>query len=79
MRLSEYIDLYAGYILIVIGLSLLILGYWSLTSKLPKLAKDTKTEISIVTLKACLYLVIGGLVIIILGALHLIGVIPWWP
>ncbi len=55
---------------IVLGFSLIVLGFGSLLCTLDKSAKG-ETNISLITTKSAHTLVIGGLIIIIVGLLYL--------
>ena len=69
-------ELWIGLLAVVIGICVLATGYYCLIWVLPKKAKETDTSISMTALTASFWLVIGGIIISVLGFLHLMGVIP---
>jgi Trk-type K+ transport system membrane component len=67
--------------ILTLGGGILFIGYYSLICWLPKKVKNIDTNLSIQALKASLYLVIFGFVIIILGLLYTVAILPppdWW-
>jgi ABC-type multidrug transport system permease subunit len=61
---------------LLLGVLIVVAGYYHLIYKLPKMAKDVETRLSIEALRVSFWLVIFGLIIIILGLLYLMDVLP---
>jgi hypothetical protein len=72
---SSFVDKTASLALLL-GSSIMVCGYYHLVYVLPKMAKSMETQISIEALRVSFWLVIFGLVIIVLGLLHLMGILP---
>jgi len=72
---SSSIDKTASLALLL-GSSILVCGYYHLVYVLPRMAKDMETRISMEALRVSFWLVIFGLIIIVLGLLHLMGILP---
>jgi len=71
-----------AFLSFLLGSIILAVGYYHLVYVLPKMAKDMETRISIEALRVSFWLVIFGLIIIVLGILHLMGLLPppgWRP
>jgi Trk-type K+ transport system membrane component len=67
--------------ILALGGGILFVGYINLIYWLPRKTKSFDTTISIQALKASLWLVIFGTIIIALGLLYLIDILPppdWW-
>ena len=60
----------------LLGGLLLIFGYYHLVYVLPRMTKDVETRVSIEALRVSFWLVIFGLIIILLGLLHLMNILP---
>lgn len=71
-----------GFLTIVLGLILIIIGYGPLicNSIIALVKSEFKKDInlSIIAMKSAYTLVVGGLIVIILGLLYCMGIIPWW-
>lgn len=60
----------------LLGGLILVCGYYHLIYLLPKVAKDTETQINMEALRASFWLVIFGMIIITLGFLYLMNLLP---
>ena len=65
-----------GSLSFLLGSAVLVCGYYHLVYVLPRMAKDMETRVSMEALKVSFWLVIFGLVIIVLGVLHLMDILP---
>ena len=66
----------AASLALLLGSSILVCGYYHLVYVLPRMAKDMETQISMEALRVSFWLVIFGLIIIVLGLSHLMGILP---
>lgn len=65
-----------GLLALVIGLIMVMIGYASLGFLLPRAEKRWHYAVSVYSLRACFWMVVVGLVLVVLSSLYLMGLIP---